>query len=157
MLLIRKSRRALLLHGASLSLLAFFHSAFAQGQEPAAVTADVEALTALNQRYLIAYREGDVQWFDENLTEDFQEAAPDGTLLNKEQFLNKIGQRAGGDAQGVRAAELMIRLYGDLAIVHAIPEVTSPAGVVLRGGRYTDAYYRIEGRWLCVTAHLGGS
>jgi len=156
MSLLRKYRRTLILPGVSFSLLTLFLPVFAQEQEPTAY-ADIEALTALNQGYLIAYRRGDTHWFDDNLAEDFQEAAPDGTLLNKEQFLEKIERRAGGDAQDVRAAELMIRLYGDVAIVNAIPEVTSSSGVTLRGGRYTDAYYRVEGRWLCVTAHLGGS
>lgn len=145
-----------MLRAASLSLLTFFMPTFAKGQEAAAST-DIDALTALNQGYLIAYRTGDVQWFDQNLAPDFQEAAPDGTLLNKTEFLTKIGQRAGGDAQGVQAAELSIRLFSDLAIVNAIPEITTAEGVTLRGGRYTDAYYRIEGRWLCVTAHLGGN
>jgi len=156
MFLIRNSRRSLLLQGASLSFLAFFLPNHAQSQE-SINPADIETLTALNQGYLIAYRTGDVAWFDRNLAVDFQEVAPDGTLLNKEQFLKKIGGRAGGDAQGVRATELSIRLFGDLAIIHSIPEITTPGGASLRGGRYTDAYYRIEGRWLCVSAHLGGS
>lgn len=120
-------------------------------------TEDVAVLTALNQRYLESYRTGDVQWFADNITEDFREAAPDGTILNKDQFLAKIATRAGGVTDGVVAGELEIRLFPDLAIIHAIPESVASDGTPRRGGRYTDVYARINGRWLCVTAHLGGN
>ena len=156
MLLIRKSRRTLLLQAATLPLVTFFMPSFAES-EKSAESADAIALTELNQNYLVSYRTGDVQWFDRNLTEDFREAAPDGTLLNKAEFLRKIGLRVGGDAQGVQAVELEIRLFGDLAVVHAMPETISSDGISIRGGRYTDVYYRDSGRWLCVSAHLGGS
>lgn len=118
---------------------------------------DIAVLTALNQNYLISYRTGDSEWFDDNLTEDFRETAPDGTILDKEAFLQKIRTRAGGDDQGVSAGELEIRLFGDLAIVHAYPVTPLPGGEVQKGGRYTDVYYKVSGRWLCVTAHLGGT
>ena len=118
---------------------------------------DIKTLTELNQRYLISYRTGDADWFDNNLTDDFRETAPDGTILDKSEFLAKIRLRAGGNAQGVQAGELEIRLFGDLAIVHAIPTTPQPNGGVVKGGRYTDVYYKIAGKWLCVTAHLGGT
>lgn len=118
---------------------------------------DIKILSELNQNYLISYRTGDAAWFDENLTDDFRETAPDGTILDKSAFLDKIRQRAGGKHEGVMAGELEIRLFDDLAIVHAIPITPLSNGETRAGGRYTDVYYKIAGRWLCVTAHLGGT
>lgn len=124
---------------------------------PMTLENDIKILTELNQSYLISYRTGDAAWFDENLTDDFRETAPDGTILDKSAFLQKIRSRAGGEHEGVTAGELEIRVFHDLAIVHAIPTTVLENGETRTGGRYTDVYYKIADRWFCVTAHLGGT
>ncbi len=156
MIYIQQSHRAVLLHTTFASLLALFilYMPFNAG---AYVPKDEETLSELNQSYLVSYRTGNTQWFSDNLSEDFREVAPDGTMLNKTEFLRKIEGRAGGDPQAVRAAELEIRFSDNLAIVTAIPEVVTQDGKSLRGGRYTDVYHRVGDRWLCITAHLGGN
>ena len=119
---------------------------------------DIQQLTSLNQSYLNSYRNGLVEFFEQTLVEDFKEVAPDGTVLNKEEFLEKIAARMNsGEQLQIEASELDIQLFGDTAIVRSVPLVTNPDGSSFKGGRYTDVYTRIDGEWLCVAAHLGGT
>jgi hypothetical protein len=48
---------------------------------------DLDALTALNRDYIHSVQHGDVQRFDEILAEDFLCSNPDGSLVDKNQFL----------------------------------------------------------------------
>lgn len=133
----------------------FFSNSISAGESMAS---DIEQLTSLNQSYLNSYRNGLVEFFEQILVDEFKETAPDGTVLNKEEFLQKIASRANtGELLQIEALELDIQLFGDTAIVRSIPLVTNPDGSSFRGGRYTDVYTRIEGEWFCVAAHLGGT
>ena len=123
-----------------------------------AMSDDIAVLTAFNQSYLNSYRNGLVEFFEERLVADFKETAPDGTVLNKEEFLQKIAAaHNSGEQLKIEAGELDIQLFGDTAIVRSIPLITNPDGSSFRGGRYTDVYTRIDGEWFCVAAHLGGT
>src|SRR5437660_2905191 len=53
----------------------------------AATQSDVDALTVLNRDYIHSAQYGDVQRFDEILAEDFLCSNPDGSLVDKSQFL----------------------------------------------------------------------
>jgi len=53
----------------------------------AAARSDVDALTALNRDYIHSVQHGDVQRFEEILAEDFLCSNPDGSLVDKSQFL----------------------------------------------------------------------
>ncbi len=123
-----------------------------------AMNRDIEVLTAFNQSYLNSYRNGLVEFFEERLVDEFKETAPDGTVLNKEEFLQKIvsGYNSGEQLK-IEAGELDIQVFGDTAIVRSIPIITNPDGSSFRGGRYTDVYTRMDGEWYCVAAHLGGT
>ena len=48
---------------------------------------DFDALTALNRDYIHSVQHGDVQRFEEILAEDFLCSNPDGSLVDKKQFL----------------------------------------------------------------------
>jgi hypothetical protein len=52
-----------------------------------ATRSDLDALTALNRDYIHSVQHGDVQRFDEILAEDFLCSNPDGSLVDKKQFL----------------------------------------------------------------------
>lgn len=120
---------------------------------------DYQQLEKLNEGYLASYRAGKVEFFNQILAEDFRETAADGTILNRSQFLSKIAEFGNGQTSPmtVTASELEIRIFGDTAVVHAVPVVTMEDGTSFNGGRYTDIYARIDGEWLCVAAHLSGS
>src|SRR5712671_4357892 len=52
-----------------------------------ATRSDLDALSALNRDYIRSVQHGDVQRFDEILAEDFLCSNPDGSLVDKKQFL----------------------------------------------------------------------
>jgi hypothetical protein len=58
-----------------------------------ATRSDLDALTALNRDYIHSVQHGDVQRFEEILAEDFLCSNPDGSLVDKKQFLALAPQR----------------------------------------------------------------
>jgi hypothetical protein len=53
----------------------------------------------------------------------------------------------------LEARDVLIRLLGDVAIIHALTTYTLPDGRA-GSGRYTDVWQRHHGRWLAVSAHV---
>jgi hypothetical protein len=114
-------------------------------------SADREVLLELNRNYVRSALESDVRWYGENLSDDFYITAPDGVLLGKEAFLKRIANPYPGTH--AEPADVMIRILGDVAIIHSgyrDKKLTGETGY----GRYTDIYERRNGRWLCVAAHF---
>ena len=118
--------------------------------ESAAQT-DIEALTALNRDYIASVQQGDVRRFAELLAEDFLCSNPDGTLLGRAEFLQQTAQPV--TIRGLVAEEVLIRLFGDVALIHARTRYRTAEGDE-RLGRYTDVWARRGGRWLAVAAHV---
>ena len=57
-----------------------------------ATRSDLDALTALNRDYIHSVQHGDVRRFDEILAEDFLCSNPDGSLVDKNQFLEQTAR-----------------------------------------------------------------
>jgi ketosteroid isomerase-like protein len=112
---------------------------------------DVEVLTQLNADYVRSVDEADVAWFDGNLSPDFMNTNPDGSLIDRAAFLAQIGRGAG--VTGIRPHDVLVRVSGDLAVIHARTTYRTAAGKE-DAGRYTDIWARRDGRWLCVAAHV---
>jgi hypothetical protein len=112
---------------------------------------DLEVLLELNRNYVRSALESDVNWYAENLSEDFYITAPDGALLNREAFLKRIANPYPGTH--AEAVDVMVRILGDVAIIHSGYRDTKPTGEPSYG-RYTDIYERRNDRWLCVAAHF---
>ena len=119
--------------------------------ETAALANDVETLEVLNKGYVDAVQSSDVHWFEEHLTEDFLNTNPDGTLVDRAGFLERIAKPVG--VKGLQPQDVRIRLMGDFAIIHAKTVYRSPDGRA-GAGRYTDIWARRQGRWLCIAAHV---
>jgi ketosteroid isomerase-like protein len=51
------------------------------------------------------------------------------------------------------AEDVQVRLFGDVAIIHARTRYTTATGEQ-RQGRYTDVWARQDGRWRAVSAHV---
>ncbi len=114
-------------------------------------TAHVKTLTKLNQDYIDSVSNSDVGRFEKILSDDFLNTNADGTLVNRAQFLAQIARPM--TISNFQCDDVLIRVMGDFAIIHARTTYTKAdgkAGV----GRYTDMWALRNGRWRCVAAHV---
>jgi ketosteroid isomerase-like protein len=116
-----------------------------------ATQSDLDALTALNRDYIHSVQHGDVRRFDEILAEDFLCSNPDGSLVDKSQFLAQTARPVA--IRGLTPQDVKIRILGDVAIIHARTSYRAADGEQ-RHGRYTDVWARRDGKWLAVSAHV---
>ena len=117
----------------------------------ATAQSDRDTLVALNTDYINSVQHSDVQRFDEILGPDFYCSNPDGSLLDRAAFLRQTAQPVA--ISNLRAEDVLIRIIGDTAIIHARTRYAKPDGTA-GGGRYTDVWMRQNGRWLAVSAHV---
>jgi ketosteroid isomerase-like protein len=116
-----------------------------------AAPSDLDALLKLNRDYVRAVQDSDVGRFEEILADDFLCSLPDGTLIDRELFLEKTALPA--PISHLEVHDVNVRLLGDFAIIHAQTTFTAADG--RPGiGRYTDVWARRDGRWLAVAAHV---
>ena len=80
---------------------------------------DLDALTALNSDYIHSVQHSDVRRFDEILAEDFLCSNPDGSLVDKNQFLAQTARPV--TISGLSVHEVRVRILGDIAIIHHAP------------------------------------
>ena len=82
------------------------------------------ALQELNRNYIRSVDEADVAWFDANLAADFFNTNPDGTFIDRKAFLAQIGR--GSSVKNIREHDVIIRILGDFAIIHARTSYQKP-------------------------------
>lgn len=112
---------------------------------------DQATLEALNREYIRSVSEADVRWFDANLSADFVNSNPDGTLLDRAGFLAQIGR--GSTVKSLGNEDVLIRVLGDVGLIHARTTYTRPDGQP-GAGRYTDVWARRGSSWVCVAANV---
>lgn len=112
---------------------------------------ELDTLAELNRDYVQSVQHSDVGRFEEILAEDFLCSNPDGSLVDREAFLEQTARPV--TIANLQARDVKIRLLGDVAIIHARTTYTIPDGAE-RAGRYTDVWARRDGRWLAVSAHV---
>jgi ketosteroid isomerase-like protein len=111
----------------------------------------VATIGRLNETYIEAVLRADGDLFETILDRDFLCSNPDGTLLDREEFVRRI--RASQPMTSLDIDDVRIRVFGDIALVHA--RTLFELRVGRRGtGRYTDVWARRNGRWLAVSAHV---
>jgi ketosteroid isomerase-like protein len=116
-----------------------------------AISSDLDKLVRLNADYIESVKKSDVGRFREILADDFLCTLPDGTIIDREQFL--VNTAKPYTLGSLQAHDVNVRLMGDFAIVHARTTFTLPDGTP-GSGRYTDIWARRNGQWLAVAAHL---
>lgn len=112
---------------------------------------DFETLKQLNLEYVRAVDQANPAWFERHLARDFMNSNPDGSLVDRAAFLLQIARGAG--VSGIEAQDVLIRLMGDFAIIHARTSYKARAGEK-GSGRYTDIWSRRDGHWMCVAAQV---
>ena len=112
---------------------------------------DLDALHQLNRDYISSVQNSDVRRFDEILAEDFYCSNPDGSLVDRKGFLAQTAKPV--TIKNLEAKDVLIRIMGDIAIIHARTTYTLPDGRE-GAGRYTDGWAKRDGRWLAIFAHV---
>ena len=112
---------------------------------------DVDTLQQLNRDYISSVQNMDVKRFDEILAPEFYCSNPDGSLVDRKGFLAQTARPV--TIKNLEAKDVLIRMLGDVAIIHARTTYTLPDGREV-SGRYTDVWARQQGRWLAVSAHV---
>ena len=112
---------------------------------------DLDQLMALNRDYVSSVQQGAVERCDAILAEDFLCSNPDGSLVDKRQFLEQTARPV--TISGLTAHDVRVRVMGDVAIIHARTSYTTASGEE-RSGRYTDVWARRDGTWLAISAHV---
>src|SRR6266851_4361176 len=116
-----------------------------------AVTPDRALLLELNRDYIRSVQTSDVERFKEILSDDFLCSLPDGSLIDRERFLEQTARPV--TISHLEAHDVNVRIMGDIAIIHARTTYTLPDGRP-GSGRYTDVWARRNGEWLAVSAHV---
>ena len=112
---------------------------------------DLDTLLDLNRDYIHSVQHSDVRRFEEILAEDFLCSNPDGSLVDRAAFLEQTARPV--TITGLEAYNVVVRILGDVAIIHARTTYTQPDGKP-GSGRYTDVWAQRDGRWLAVSAHV---
>src|SRR4029453_14171123 len=135
---------------AALAALNYHYIRSVQGAGVRAAVAD------LNHHYIRSVQESDVRWFEANLAPEFVNGNADGSFSDRAAFIVVMGKPS--PVSSLRAEDVRIQGVGDIGIIHARTAYTKADGTA-GAGRYTDIWWRADGRWRCVSAHVtrGGS
>jgi ketosteroid isomerase-like protein len=116
-----------------------------------AAKSDRETLLELNADYIRSVQTFDVGRFDQILADDFVCTNPDGSLVDRANFLKQTARPV--PIAELAAHDVNVRLVGDCAIIHARTTYRLPDGRS-GAGRYTDVWARRNGQWLAIAAHV---
>jgi len=116
-----------------------------------AAKSDLEMLRELNADYIRSVQTSDVRRFDQILADDFVCTNPDGSFIDRENFLKQTARPVA--ISELAAHDVQIRVVGDCAVINARTSYRLPDGRAA-AGRYTDVWARRNGRWLAIAAHV---
>jgi hypothetical protein len=125
---------------------------FQNQQAPAETTDQTRAaLGALNAQYIESVARADAGRFDALLAADFHCSNPDGTVVDKKEFLRRLATSA--PITHIDVDDLRIRIMEGVAIIHGRTTIAFANGT--RGkGCYTDVWIKRSGQWFAVSAHV---
>jgi len=112
---------------------------------------DQTTLRRLNQEYVDAFMNADVEWYREHLTDDFEVIESDGSVLNKAEFLTNTAK--GPDVTEYKLQTVHVRVFGEVALIRATGRWTGRNG--FQGlSRYTDVYLKTADGWKAICAQI---
>ena len=116
---------------------------------------DHDVLKDLNENYVRAFREADVDWYDAHLTRDYVVINSDGSMDDRAAGLAAFSRPVFAEhMRSFPVDKVRIRRFDDVAFIHAENAFEFKDG---RKGinRYTDVWQRqARGEWRCVAAHI---
>lgn len=139
----------------SLALLAAPLSALAQTPAPAAKSADVVALEALNSEWLTAYRTRDAAALDRVLADDFEGIYQGGRIMKKADVL-ALATNPARSFEAVAWEDVRVVVIGDVAVLRARARMSGKAadGPFSSINDFADVYVRRVGTWKAISAHV---
>lgn len=118
------------------------------------VKSDQQTLIDLERRWNMAFHNGDVQFIESILDDDFIATYEDGVRADKK---TELAQAEAFNQQIDASAmeDFTIRIYGNTAVVWFTlrllgPMQGKPVELTLR---YTDVWVLRDGKWKCVSSH----
>jgi ketosteroid isomerase-like protein len=117
----------------------------------ASSASDLALLLKLNQDYIDSVQHSNVKRFGEILADDFLCSLPDGSLIDRTQFLQQTAKPV--TISNLAAHDVNVRVMDDMAIIHARTTYKTADGKA-GAGRYTDVWAKRDGKWLAVSAHV---
>jgi len=114
-------------------------------------TTESDTLAQLNDLYIDSIVRADADQFDKILADDFLCSNPDGSIVDRTEFLRRI--RASTPLRYMRLEDVRIRTIGETAVIHARTIFALSDGTE-GTGRYTDIWAKRDSRWLAVAAHV---
>jgi ketosteroid isomerase-like protein len=121
------------------------------GAARAADPGDEAAVRRLNDDYLRAFLACDVARFRDLLADDFYGVLADGRVIDKAEFLREAARPPG--VKGFRFMDVVVRLYGDAALVNDLATYQRPNGAPAQT-RYVDVWARRSGGWRVVSVQI---
>jgi len=112
---------------------------------------DQARLRQLNEQYIDAVLQANVNWYQQHLADDFVCIDSEGSVLNKEAFLEHTSR--GPYVADYKLEDVKVRIYGETALVQATGLFTRKDGAPGMC-RYTDVYVRSGDDWKVVSAQI---
>ena len=129
-------------------LLSLTGPGLALAQAPGSPVAEIQAeIARLDSIWLNALVTADVEAVASVLADDFVGQVVE-TIMDKDAILERTA--ASTDTEAMLLDNLVVNVYGDVAVAHAVRRSVSNAGVESRFA-YTDVYRFRDGRWLAIT------
>lgn len=124
----------------------------AEGSTPPAPDLAAEDIRRLNEAYIAAARDADVDWFRDHMADDAIVILGDGRRLGKAEFLETTG-KATRAFRSLTVRDVTVRTFGGLVQVDAdAPWELEEGGKGV--SRYVDTYAWLDGRWQVVSAQI---
>ncbi|HUL34555.1 MAG TPA: nuclear transport factor 2 family protein [Candidatus Eisenbacteria bacterium] len=125
----------------------------AVAQEKAQLNEDEGKILALENLWNRAEQSKDISALSHIFAPTMVYVDYDGTLKNRDQFLNYVKNGTSSPDQLV-SEDLAIHSYGDFAVVTGVfrGKWTKAGKVTQLRGRYVDAWAKLDGVWQCVSA-----
>ncbi len=117
---------------------------------PAGQAKDGSALVQNEQTWAKALEQRDSAALSCLLAVEFEDAGPDGTLLDRDTTLAKVGKH---QLVHHELTEMHPQVHGDFGYIRGLATAVDATGKVLARVRFTDIYVYRDGRWQAVAAH----
>ena len=112
---------------------------------------ETATLERLNQEYVDAFMNADVDWYRQHLAEDFVCIESDGSVLNKQEFL--VNTAKGPDVADYKLEQVDVKFYNNVALVRATG-IWSTSDGSQGMSRYVDVYVKTDTGWQAVSAQI---